>query len=164
MITIGKPYVYEDEEFAYLKAPIKISDDTARAYMSLEGRFLHVHWRFYENYPPIEWNREDSGLWFAVPKEYKQYLCVERGDAFVTAMIWYAMVTGSDIECEVPVSKSMAFQINYYLIPALMKEEKGYKHRIKLICPTTDQPYPNVGAVGTGMSCGVDSLYTLKLF
>ena len=164
MITIGKPYIYEDAEYAYLKAPIRITDDTAKAYMSLEGRFLHVHWRFYENYPLVEWSQEDSGLWFAVPKEYKQYLCAERGDAFVTAMIWYAMVTESDIECEVPVSKSMAFQINNYLIPALMKEEKGYSHRIKLVCPTTEEPYPNAGAVGTGMSCGVDSLYTLKLF
>lgn len=164
MITIGKPYIYEDTEYAYLKAPIRITDDTAKAYMSLEGRFLHVHWRFYENYPPVEWSQEDSGLWFAVPKEYKQHLCAERGDAFVTAMIWYAMVTESDIECEVPVSKSMAFQINNYLIPALMKEEKGYSHRIKLVCPTTEEPYPNAGAVGTGMSCGVDSLYTLKLF
>ncbi|MBR3412760.1 MAG: hypothetical protein IKG81_08725 [Bacteroidales bacterium] len=164
MITIGRPYVYEDEEYAFLKAPITISDNTAAAFKSLEGRFLHVHWRFYENYPPVEWKQEGSGLWFAVPKAYGKYLCADRGDAFVTAMIWYAMVTGSDIKCEAPVSKRMAFSINQYLIPALMKEEKGYVHRIKLECPTTDTPYPNADAVGTGMSCGVDSLYTLKLF
>lgn len=161
MITIGKPYVYEEADFAYLKAPITISADTVEAYMKLPERFKHVHWRLYENYPPIEWDKDDQGLWFAVPVEYKQYLCAERGDAFVVAMIWYAMATGSDLRCEAPVSKKMAFEIKYHLIPALMKEDKGYSGKIELICETIDVPYPNAGAVATGMSCGVDSLYTL---
>lgn len=164
MIKIGKPYVYDDGEFAYLKAKIEISDDTATAYMSLKSKFKHVHWRLYENYPPIEWQKEGTGLWFAVPIEYKEYLCAERGDAFVVAMLWYAMVTGSDIECEAPISEKMAFGIKQYLVPALMKEESGYKRHINIICDTTNVPVANKGAVGTGMSCGVDSIYTLDVF
>lgn len=164
MITIGKPYICEDGEYAYLKAPIRITEDTSKAYMALQDTFKHVHWRLYENYPPEEWQSDDCGLWFAVPKEYKPYLCDNRGDAFVVALIWYAMVTGSDIKSEVSVSSQLAFSIQHLLIPALMKEEKGYSRRINLICETTTDTYPNNVGVGTGMSCGVDSLYTLKKY
>ena len=164
MITIGKPYIYEDAEYAYLKAPIHITEDTSKAYMALQGTFKRVHWRLYENYPPVEWQSDDSGLWFAVPKAYKQYLCAERGDAFVVAMIWYAMVTESDIVCETPISHRMLFGIRYQLIPALMKTEKGYHRHINIQAPTTTEAYPNEHAVGTGMSCGVDSMYSLHLY
>ena len=119
-----------------------------------------VHWSTSGNYPPVEWQGDDSGLWFAVPLEYKEYLCAERGDAFVVAMLWYAMITGSDIESEAPMSEKMVFHITRYLIPALCTEKNGYR-RIKILGPTTDQPYKNIGGVGTGMSCGVDSFYTL---
>ena len=164
MITIGKPYIYEDGEYAYLKAPIHITEDTSKAYMALQDTFKHVHWRLYENYPPVEWQSDDSGLWFAVPIEYKSYLCAERGDAFVVAMLWYAMVTESDIICEAPISHKMLFAIRYQLIPALMKSEKGYHRHINIQAPTTTNAYPNAHAVGTGMSCGIDSLYSLHLY
>lgn len=119
-----------------------------------------VHWRTSENYPPVEWQGDDSGLWFAVLLEHKEYLCAERGDAFVVAMLWYAMITGSDIESVAPMSEKMVFHITRELIPALCTEENGYR-RIKILGPTTDQPYTNISGVGTGMSCGVDSFYTL---
>lgn len=164
MITIGNPYIFEDGKFAVLKAPITISDDTANKYISLQKSFLHVHWRVNDNYPPVEWQRDDSGLWFAVPLDYKNYLYAERADAFVVALIWYAMVTESDIESLAPISSRLAFSIQYLLIPSLMKKEKGYAKRIKLIAPVSECETNTATGVGTGMSCGVDSLYTLKLF
>lgn len=163
MIKIGKPYIFERGGYAYLKAPIEISSDTSQVYMTLPSHYKHVHWRLYENYPPKEWNN-DAGLWFAVPKEYKQYLCDDRADAFVAAFLWYAMVTESDIESEVPVSKKMAFGIQYHLVPGLMKVENGFHRHIRLICDTIDTPFSNIGAVGTGMSCGVDSFYSLDIY
>ena len=36
-----------------------------------------------------------------------RYLCPERSNAFVVAMLWYAMLTGSDIRFEAPVSKQL---------------------------------------------------------
>lgn len=164
MITIGKPYIYEDNEFAYLKASITISEDTVKAYAAMTGKFKHVHWRLYENYPPVEWQEDGSGMWFAVPKEYKQYLYADRADAFVVGMLWYAMVTESDIKCEAPISRRMSFYIQQYLFPAAMKESKGYGRKIKLIAETSEQRCESAGGVGTGMSCGVDSLYTLQRY
>lgn len=160
MIKIGKPFVYEDGNYAYLKARVDISEETSTAYLAASKVIKKVHWRTSENYPPVEWKNEDFGLWFAVPIEYKDYLCAERSDAFIVAMLWYAMITGSDIESEAPMSEKMVFHISKYLIPALCTDENGYR-RIKIIGPTTDQPYQNIGGVGTGMSCGVDSFYTM---
>lgn len=164
MIKIGKPYIYESGEYAYLKAPVEISSDTVKVYMSLPSHYKNVHWRLYENYPPKEWELNDAGLWFAVPKDYKQYLCDDRADAFVAAFLWYAMVTESDIESESPISKKMAFGIKNHLVPGLMKVENGSHRHIQIISETIDTPFPNVGAVGTGMSCGVDSLYSLNKY
>ena len=160
MIKIGKPYVYDDGEFAYLKAKIEISEDTSAAYIAASKVIKKVHWRTSENYPPVEWQNDNSGLWFAVPIEYKGFLCAERSDAFVVAMLWYAMITGSDIMVEEPMSEQMAFNVQQFLIPALCTSENGHKI-IKLMGPTVSDALKNVGAVGTGMSCGVDSLYTL---
>lgn len=160
MIKIGKPFVYEDGYYAYLKAKIEISEDTIDAYLAASRVIEKVHWRTSENYPPAEWKSEDSGLWFAVPIEFKEYLCAEQSDAFVVAMLWYAMITGSDIESVVPMSEKMVFHITRYLIPALCTDENGYR-RIRILGPTTDKPIKNIGGVGTGMSCGVDSFYTM---
>lgn len=160
MIKIGKPFVYDDGTYAYLKAKIDISDDTVSKYIAASKVIKKVHWRTSENYPPKEWQADDSGLYFAVPIEYKEYLCEERADAFVVAMLWYAMVTGSDIESAAPMSEKMVFHITRYLIPALCTDEKGYR-RIKILGPTTEKPYNNAGGVGTGMSCGVDSFYSM---
>lgn len=164
MITIGKPYIIEEGNVAYLKAKVSITSDTAEAYIGLRERFKKVHWRTSDNYPPREWGLQDSGLWYSVPASYRKYLCTSRGDAFLVAFIWYAMVTESDIKLEVPVSSRMYFYVQHLLIPALMKVGKGYAHQIKVICETTSDPIECANAVGTGMSCGVDSLYTLKLY
>lgn len=163
MIRIGLPSVYDDGQFAYLRARIDISSDTSSAYLAASKRIKKVHWRTSENYPPVEWNADDSGLWFAVPIELKDYLCKDRGDAFVVAMLWYAMVTGSDIESEAPMSEKMVFSIKRFLIPALCTAENGYR-RINILGPTTSTPYPNAGGVGTGMSCGIDSFYSLHVY
>ena len=163
MITIGSPFVYDDGEYAYLKAKVTVSEDTSAQYIGASKVIKKVHWRTSENYPPVEWKKEDSGLWFAVPLDFKKYLCAERSDAFVVAMLWYALITGSDIEFQTPMSEQMCFNIQSCLIPALCTRDNGYR-RIKLIGPTTNIPYKSIQAVGTGMSCGVDSIYTLHKY
>lgn len=163
MIKIRIPQIYEEGGHAYLKAHVEISEDTASAYLTASKSIKKVHWRTSDNYPPKEWQDENSGLWFEVPAEYKQYLCAERGDAFVVALLWYAMITGSDIESEAPLSEKMVFNIKRYLIPALCTEKNGYR-RIDIKGKTTNVPVNNALGVGTGMSCGVDSFYTLHQY
>lgn len=160
MIRIKKPFIYEDGKYAYLKAKIEISKDAVDAYIASRSYLPKCHWRTDKDYPPAYWSSDDGRLWFAVPVDYKDYLCADRSDAFVVAMLWYAMITGSDIETEAPMSEKMHFHITRYLIPALCTEQNGFR-RIKISGPTTYEPCKNIGGVGTGMSCGVDSFYTM---
>ncbi|MBQ9467000.1 MAG: hypothetical protein IJU62_08485 [Muribaculaceae bacterium] len=163
MITIGKPFVYDDGVYAYLKAKVEISQDTVSAYIAASHVIEKVHWRTHEDYPPKCWQDENSGLWFAVPLEYKDGLCADRGDAFVASFLWYAMITGSDIKSEAPLSQQMVFNIKRFLIPALCTDQNGYR-RIDILGETTSEPVRNAAAVGTGMSCGVDSFYTANQY
>ena len=99
-------------------------------------------------------------LWFEVPTEYGKYLCHERGDAFVVGLLPIAMRDHMDIQCDVPVTDELLYQIRTYLIPSIAK------HSTVLSAPVIDAPIAegaldNIGAVGTGLSCGVDSLHAI---
>ena len=162
MISIGVPYIETDSRYAYLKAKITITQDTAENWMNCRKKLPKTHWRFYEDYPPKAWENQGE-LYFLVEKEYQEYLCTDRADAFLVAFLYYAMLTGSDILSEAPISEKLLFGINHHLFPALLIEDKGYK-KIKIIAAPKKEPYLSENAVATGMSCGVDSLYSLKKY
>ena len=99
-------------------------------------------------------------IWFKVDKKYGEYLCFERSDAYVIAMLNYAMRNSHDIECEVPISEDIYYNIDRYLIDALVKHNKDF-YRPIIRAKVASEPLPCANAVGTGISCGVDSLHAL---
>jgi len=106
---------------------------------------------------------EDYPLYFEVDSRYEQYLTDELSDACVVCVLLYAMEKGLNIRCESPVSERLKNQLTRYLIPAISKNIPKYK-AIDIICETADIKFDGK-AVGTGISCGVDSFYTtLKNF
>ncbi len=104
----------------------------------------------------------EATLWFKTKKEYGKYFCDDRGDAFVVALIYYAMRYGEDIQVNVPVSERLYYQLTNYLIEALNKSDQNFK-KIKIFCFTTNKVIENTGAVGTGISRGIDSFTTLSI-
>lgn len=161
MISIGKIYKKENGDWRELHANVKISSDTANRFIKETDKLKNVSWLTKWDYPPASWNDDNSSLWFAVPSKYGKYLCKERSNAFILAFLWYAMVTESDIEFQVPMSKKMYEGITNKLIPSISKE--GYAP-IKLIGPVSEEPVWNEGKVGTGLTCGADSTYTLHKY
>lgn len=161
MIHIGKPFITEEGDRAFLKAKVSISDDTAGAYVRAitPERYRSVFLTD-EDYPPAAW-KEDGTLWFDVPPEYSGYLCKERSNAFVVALFWYAMAAGSDIEFEAPMSKRLYDGFTQELMPELEKNGFG---PVALKGPVTSEPVRCAGGVVSGMSGGVDSFYTLKCY
>lgn len=161
MIHIGKPYITENNNRAFLKAEVSISEDTALAYKEviIPKRAFCV-WLTDEDYPPLAW-AEDGTLWFEVPGKYARYLCKERSNAFVVALFWYAMATGSDIEFEAPLSKRLYDGMTNYLMPEL--EKTGFAP-IHFSGPVTLEPVWCEKGVVTGLSGGVDSSYTLQSY
>jgi hypothetical protein len=105
-------------------------------------------------------NGELKPLYFEVDKEYKQYLCHERSDAFIIQILPYAMLAGQDIYCETPVTETLLHNINEVLVPNLAS---GYDTKFKLIKIHADMDNtPLRGTeVSTGISLGVDSFYTI---
>lgn len=99
-------------------------------------------------------------VWFKVDKKYEDYLCFERGDAYVIAVLNYAMRNHHDIISEAPLSEDLYYNIDKYLVDAIAQYNKGF-YRPQIMAEVTSEPLPCAGAVGTGISCGVDSLHAL---
>lgn len=158
MITIKKPYITKDENLAYLRAKIYISQDTAKKYIEKTSKLDKCAWLTMMDYPPAIWDSQNNNLWFSVKKEYADYLCEERSNAFVVALLWYAMITESDICFETPMSKNLYDGLTKKIIPALMRDSNTI---ISLKGPVTSDLVSGEQGVACGMSCGVDSLYTL---
>lgn len=97
-------------------------------------------------------------VWFEVRREYGKYLCWERSDAFVIGLLSYAMRNGHDITCEAPLGEDLHYQITTYLVKAIAKgDARMYHTRIMAAVDHNELPCGN--AVGTGISCGIDSFH-----
>ena len=62
-------------------------------------------------------------LWFDVDAKYADYL-TESADAFVVALLPYAMNNSLNISAEAKMSKQLCFQLNEIFIPVLTKNSK----------------------------------------
>lgn len=100
-------------------------------------------------------------VWAEVDNKYKDYLCYERSDAFVIGLLHYAMTHNHDIICEAPMGEDLYYQVTTYLIDAISKGSHNHMHPIRISAEIDSTQLPCAGKVGTGISCGVDSLHVL---
>jgi len=110
----------------------------------------------------VDIDGDSREVWFEVESQFEKYLCYERGDAFVVAILNYAMRYGHDMESKAPIGEDLYYQLTTDLIPALADNSKAMYHT-KLIAEVDSTVLPNMGAVGTGISCGVDSFHSLAM-
>lgn len=111
----------------------------------------------------IEGMETDDVLWFETDKEYEPYMTSERSDAFVVGLLCPALMKGVDIEVKGAMSEKLFYSLNHYLIPMLAQMYKRY-HPIQVHCEHLDSTKLNdKQGVGTGLSCGVDSLHTIAM-
>ena len=160
MIHIGTPYKEVENGISYLKAPVEISEDTVSRYIEITSSIVNCNFLTDYDYPPEKWTR-DNTMWFSFPAEYADHLCIERSNAFVVALFWYAMVTGSDISFDAPISEKLHNGITDHLMVEM--EKSGFKP-VRLIGSLTAEPVASEKGVGTGMSVGVDSTYTAHCY
>ncbi len=160
MITIGKPTITIAQNTAYLKAPVSISKDTVQKYLQVTGELPNCSWLTDVDYPSV-FREEDSSLWFAVDVSFAASLSDRRSNAFVLAMFWYAMACGSDICFDAPMSERLYRGLTEKLMPALA--ENGFSP-ISLSGPLISDRVAVYEGFATGMSCGVDSFYTLHCY
>lgn len=106
----------------------------------------------------ISMNGRGATLWFGVVPEQGKYLCVERSDAFVMALLPAAMRNGWDVCCEGPMSERLHYQLEEYLIPILSSEMEPYQP-VALRAPLADGRVTNKHGVGTAFSADENARY-----
>lgn len=111
----------------------------------------------------IDRDGEKRTLWFGVEDKFAKYLLVERSDAFVIGLLNHAIQYGHDITSDAPMTRRIYEQLTEQFLPCLNRMHGDFKrckgHAVRISCDVADE-MPALGdAVGTGISCGVDSLH-----
>lgn len=97
-----------------------------------------------------------------VSQNMQQYITIDRCDAFVVGLMYLALSQGYDIKSSVPISEELYYNLENHFIDALAYPGSGF-HRTRLNMPTIKECNHESGIVATGVSCGVDCLYTLSV-
>ena len=113
----------------------------------------------------IDDNSSEQEPYFEVADEYENSLDTEVSDPFVFAALVYAMINGCDIRCETPVSDRFKHMIEDCLIPTIVNSNSigTSLHNVKIYSDSIKHMTNGI-FVGTGLTGGVDSLYTSERF
>ena len=108
----------------------------------------------------IRINGREEVIWYGVNSEQEKYLIRDRSDPFVMLLLPTAMRGSLTMTSEDPMSERLHYQLQDLLMPALCSKGDRY-HYVNIFTPLTNEPVSSEGAVVTGFSGGVDSLYTI---
>lgn len=98
-------------------------------------------------------------LYVEVEGEHGKWLTPELADNIAVLCLPVALRSGMDIISDIPISNQLLFNLNNIFIPTLVNGDKELKP-VQVKAPGSDLVFDGKG-VGTGLSCGVDSLYTV---
>lgn len=106
----------------------------------------------------IKYENGNYDMYFEVEKEYIKYLTDDNANAFLLALLPFAVKHEYDIEVNDYVSSKLYYQLTNYLLPLLCANFN--KKVINIKCNLVNRIF-NAKGVGASISCGVDSFYTL---
>lgn len=157
-----KSIYFTEKEIQRMYAGVPISGETPIRTITIHEPYLVTEKGFTRVIAKIDVEDEKREVWFQVDEQYEKYLCYERSDAFLVGLLNWAMRERCDFLCEAPVTEELLYQLREYLIPAVTKAStNGILYAPKITASTTNKLLPNAGAVGTGISCGIDSLHVV---
>jgi hypothetical protein len=108
----------------------------------------------------ISWGNRNRTLWFEVESEYEGCLSTEKNDGFLVALLPFAMMENLNIHSEGFVSEKLLYQLKTILLPSLSSNIPEF-HLIDVDAETDGKVLESENGVGTALSCGVDSFYTV---
>ena len=108
----------------------------------------------------VKVNEDMVTVYFEVDREFENYLVTERIDSFYIALLPYAMEHNLDVVCEEVLSEKLYYNTVVYYIPGLSERLK-YFYNINVTAKTTQEAVKSEKKAGTGISNGVDSLYSI---
>ncbi len=104
---------------------------------------------------------ENKIFYFEVNQRYRDYLCQDRADPFITALLNFSQTMGYDINCEQPVTERLLYQLQNYYLPIVYKANKKIMYPISIMANIVSEPIKSEGKVISSASGGVDSFYTI---
>lgn len=102
---------------------------------------------------------EHKKLWFVIENENAEYFCYDRCDGIIVMLLPELLLIGEDIESDYPISEMLYYNLKRF-IPLLVKQSKNRFHDIRIKCPLTKEIYSYSKLNATGMSFGIDSMYS----
>lgn len=108
----------------------------------------------------IEYNGKSNHIWYETDRKWEKYLCYERADAFLVNILLFAMEHNADVHCDCDISERLYYQLSEYLIPSISTNIEKY-HSISITGNLSAERFVSANACGTGVSGGVDSMYTI---
>lgn len=105
-------------------------------------------------------NGQAESVYVKITDSFKDDLVTDRIDAFVWGFMFFAMCKGYDIESTLPISEELYYNLEYHFIDGMASVNKTL-HRIHINAPTCKALDGKKDIVSTGVSCGVDSLFTV---
>lgn len=109
----------------------------------------------------IDFPDKSDCVWMETESRYAAGLTADRCDAFLLAVVYWAMLNHQDIVCKGPVTEQLLYQIREYLIAGLANADRSLHATV--IQAETIRPVEEkcAHAVITGMSCGIDSMHVM---
>lgn len=95
-----------------------------------------------------------------IGEKYAKNIVTDRIDAYVWGFMGFAMQLGANIVSDIPISESLFYNLTYHFIPTVSQEREDL-NLIKISAPLIKDIETSGEIVATGISCGVDSLYTI---
>lgn len=106
----------------------------------------------------IEGNREVVDVF--IGEDYRQYTVTDRIDAFVWGLLFFCMCKGYDIYSDIPITDELYYNLEFHFIDGLSQVNNSLT-RIHVVAPLCKGIVGTHHIVSTGVSCGIDSLYTI---
>ena len=100
-------------------------------------------------------------LWAEVDAAYADFLCVDRLDAYAAGLVILAIRTRQDITFEDPLTWQLKDGLERDFMDVICQKQPEL-HHVRLFAKTLPPIEKKKEIVGTGVSCGVDSLFTIK--
>ena len=101
----------------------------------------------------------DNVFYFKYPLEMTEYISYEVIDGFLLSLFPYCIRNNISIKSETPASEYLLWNLKEVLVPTLTKNIETH-HNIDIDVQPSSIRF-NGFAAGTGLSCGVDSFYTI---
>ena len=99
-------------------------------------------------------------IWFETDKNEENNI-TQTGNGILTALLPLALKEGYNIESRIPIDEKLYHNVTTTVIPALCANDSRF-FPIKIKSTLTNKLEFNGKDVGTGLSLGLDSFYTIN--